>query len=91
MNEDVLIKPPRLPRPTTAAKLAAGLARHPRAATRRAADMTKELAKVAAGRSTSIPAKRDRRFAEPRLRGTTSLLRRVLQSYLARSAARSTG
>ena len=38
MNEDVLINPlPRLPRPATAAKLAAGLARHPRATTGRAA------------------------------------------------------
>ena len=81
MTTDLLIKTPRLPRPTTVAKLTTGLARHPRAATRRAAGMTKELAKVAAGRSDVKPNKRDRRFAEPGFQDNF-LLRRVLQSYL---------
>ena len=81
MTSDLLINPPKLPRPATAAKLAAGLARHPRATTRRAAGATKELAKIAAGRSDVKPAKRDRRFADPGWEGNF-LLRRVLQTYL---------
>ena len=81
MTTDLLINPPKLPRPATAAKLAAGIARHPRATTRRAAGATKELAKIAAGRSDVTPAKRDRRFADPGWEGNF-LLRRVLQTYL---------
>jgi len=73
-------------RPAPAAKLAAGIARHPRAATCRAAHLTTDLAKVAAGRSTLAPARRDRRFADAGY-AENPLLRRVLQTYLAANQA----
>jgi polyhydroxyalkanoate synthase len=86
MTEELLLKPaPRLPRPGTTAKVAAGLARHPRAAAGRATHLTGDLAKIAAGRSDLKPAKRDRRFADAGWNGNW-LLRRVLQSYLAAGA-----
>ncbi len=87
MTEELLLKPaPRLPRPGTTAKVAAGLARHPRAAAGRATHLTGDLAKIAAGRSDLRPAKRDRRFADAGWDGNW-LLRRVLQTYLAAGGA----
>src|SRR3954469_24200965 len=85
MTEDLLLKPaPRLPRPRTTAKVAAGLVRHPRAVAGRATHLTAEAAKIAAGRSTLSPGKRDRRFADPGWEANW-LLRRILQTYLAAS------
>jgi len=57
------------------------LARHPRVATRRAADAAVELAKVAIGTSALAPSSRDRRFADAAWSGNP-LLRRSVQAYL---------
>jgi polyhydroxyalkanoate synthase subunit PhaC len=57
--------PARFVRPTAAASVAAGLARHPNRAARRVGHLGSELARVAGGRSEIRPAKRDRRFADP--------------------------
>jgi polyhydroxyalkanoate synthase len=68
--------------PAAAAKVAAGLARHPNRVARRTGALGRELARVAAGRSETGPAKGDRRFAD---RGWQEnwLLRRLLQAYVA--------
>ncbi len=63
---------------TFAAKLAA----RPATVTRRSLGLTRELGRVAVGRSELAPAKRDRRFADPAWSGNP-LLRRVVQAYLA--------
>jgi poly[(R)-3-hydroxyalkanoate] polymerase subunit PhaC len=78
--------PPRFFAPTAAAKVAAGLARHPRRATTRARDLGAELARVATGRSERAAAKGDRRFADPAWSGNW-FLRRLLQGYLAMGEA----
>jgi len=57
--------PSRLPRPGVAARLGAGLARHPDRAARRADGLGSELVRVATGRSEVLPAKRDRRVSDP--------------------------
>jgi polyhydroxyalkanoate synthase subunit PhaC len=75
----------RFVRPVAAAKVAAGLARRPLTTTRAAGGLGAELARVASGRSTLRPAKRDRRFADPAWERNW-LLRRLLQSYLATGA-----
>ena len=62
--------------------LAARLATRPRTVTRRSWALTRELARVAAGRSQLAPAGKDRRFTEPAWTGNP-VLRRVLQAYLA--------
>src|SRR4051812_24710388 len=72
----------RFVRPGAAVNLAAGLARRPDRAARRAAHLGAELARVAAGRSDARPAKRDRRFADPAWESSW-LFRRTLQAYLA--------
>jgi class II poly(R)-hydroxyalkanoic acid synthase len=74
--------PPRFIAPGAAAKVAAGLARHPRRVANRTAGLSAELLRSAAGRSQLAPAKGDRRFADPAWEGNW-LLRRLLQSYLA--------
>jgi polyhydroxyalkanoate synthase len=76
----------RFVRPVATAKLAAGLARHPQRAIRRAGALGAELTRVAAGRSTVAPGKRDRRFADPAWE-RNPLIHRVLQTYLAAGAA----
>jgi polyhydroxyalkanoate synthase subunit PhaC len=76
----------RFVRPVATAKLAAGLARHPQRAVRRAGALGAELTRVAAGRSTVAPGKRDRRFADPAWE-RNPLIHRVLQTYLAAGAA----
>jgi poly[(R)-3-hydroxyalkanoate] polymerase subunit PhaC len=63
-------------------RAAAGLARRPDRAARRATSLGAELARVAAGRSEVTPPKGDRRWADPAWQGSW-LHRRVLQSYLA--------
>ena len=62
--------------------LAAKLASHPVTLTRRSLGLTRELAKVAAGRSALSPSPKDRRFQDAAWSGNP-LLRRVLQAYLA--------
>ena len=72
----------RFMRPGAAVNIAAGLARRPNRAARRAAGLTAELARVAGGRSEIRPAKRDRRFADPAWQSSW-LFRRLLQTHLA--------
>jgi polyhydroxyalkanoate synthase subunit PhaC len=72
----------RFVRPGAALNLAAGIARRPNRAARRAAHLGAELARVGAGRSQARPAKRDRRFADPAWESSW-LYRRLLQTYLA--------
>ena len=72
----------RFIKPIAAAKVAAGLARHPDRVVRRAGGLGRELATVAAGRSGAAPAKGDRRFTD-RAWQENWLLRRLLQGYLA--------
>ena len=62
--------------------LGAGLARRPRAVTRRGAELARQLADVAVGQSKIAPEKRDRRFADPAWRENPAL-RRTVQAYLA--------
>ena len=72
----------RFVRPGAAVSVAAGLARRPNRATRRAAHLGAELARVAGGRSELRPGKRDRRFADPAWESSW-LFRRLLQTHLA--------
>jgi polyhydroxyalkanoate synthase len=74
--------PPRFLAPGSGVKVGLGLVRHPGRVATRAAGLTAELARTAAGRSETAPAKGDRRFADPAWQGNW-LLRRLLQSYLA--------
>src|ERR1700742_2407993 len=62
--------------------LATGLAKRPHKAARRIGGLGAELARVAAGRSTAKPGKRDRRFADPAWESSW-LYRRILQAHLA--------
>ncbi len=62
--------------------MAAKLAARPLTVTRRSAGLTRELARIVAGRSELAPAKKDRRFVEPAWTGNP-VLRRVVQAYLA--------
>jgi polyhydroxyalkanoate synthase len=75
----------RFVRPVAAAKVAAGLARRPLTTTRAVGGLGAELARVASGRSTLRPAKRDGRFADPAWEGNW-MLRRLLQAYLGAGA-----
>lgn len=75
-------EPSRFIAPGAAAKVGAGLARHPRRVASRAAGLAGELGRVFAGRSEVSPAKGDRRFADRAWEGNW-LLRRMLQGYLA--------
>jgi polyhydroxyalkanoate synthase subunit PhaC len=72
----------RFVRPGAAARVAAGLGRHPRRTARRVGHLGGELARVAGGRSQLRPGKRDRRFADPAWESSW-LFRRLLQTYLA--------
>jgi polyhydroxyalkanoate synthase subunit PhaC len=65
-------------------KLAAALARRPRAVVRRAASLAADLGRVAVGVSETAPARGDRRFQDPAWKNW--LFRRVLQSYLTLAA-----
>ncbi len=82
LSEAVAGGPPRFLAPGAGVKVGAALARHPRRLAARAAGLTAELARTAAGRSELAPPKGDRRFADPAWESNW-LLRRVLQSYLA--------
>jgi polyhydroxyalkanoate synthase len=68
--------------PGAAAKLSAGLARHPDLLARRVGGLGGELARVFAGSSELEPAKGDRRFAD-RAWQESWLFRRLMQAYLA--------
>ena len=68
-------------RPLATARVAAGLARHPRRTARRVGGLGADLARVAAGRSDLGPAKGDRRFGDPAWEGNWAF-RRVMQTYL---------
>jgi polyhydroxyalkanoate synthase len=61
---------------------AAKLAARPVTVTRRSLGLTRELARVLAGRSQITPNKKDRRFQDPAWSGNP-LLRRLVQAYLA--------
>jgi polyhydroxyalkanoate synthase subunit PhaC len=78
--------PSPLLRPTTAAGVAIGLARHPRRTASRVAGLGSELSEVARGQSDVRPSKRDRRFTDPAWQSNW-LLRRLLQTHLATSDA----
>jgi polyhydroxyalkanoate synthase subunit PhaC len=75
----------RFIKPIAAAKVAAGLARHPDRVARRAGGLGREVAAAVTGRSEAAPAKGDRRFSD-RAWQENWLLRRLLQSYLATAA-----
>jgi polyhydroxyalkanoate synthase len=64
------------------AKLAAGLARHPRTTARRLGSLGTEASRIAVGASTLEPSKRDRRFSDTAWSDNPAL-RRILQAYLA--------
>jgi polyhydroxyalkanoate synthase len=68
--------------PGPAVGVAAGLARRPVRTARRVAGLGAELTRVAAGRSSLRPGRRDRRFADPAWEKSW-LFRRLLQSHLA--------
>ncbi|HUA71947.1 MAG TPA: hypothetical protein VMA96_12710, partial [Solirubrobacteraceae bacterium] len=74
--------PPRFIAPGSAAKVGAGLARHPGRVIGRAAGLSAELARTAAGRSELAPAKGDRRFTDPAWERSW-VFRRLMQGYLA--------
>ena len=82
MLADAVAGTPRFFAPGPAVKVAAGLARRPRSVGRRAAGLTTQLARAAAGRSQLAPAGSDRRFADPAWHQNW-LLRELLQAYLA--------
>jgi polyhydroxyalkanoate synthase subunit PhaC len=82
MLSDAVVGTPRFIAPGPAVKVAAGLARRPRDVVRRAAGLTTELARAAAGRSQLAPAGGDRRFADLAWQENW-LLRELLQAYLA--------
>ena len=71
----------RFVRPLATARVAAGLARHPRRSARRVGGLGADLVRVAAGRSDRRPAKGDRRFADPAWESSWAF-RRVMQTYL---------
>jgi polyhydroxyalkanoate synthase subunit PhaC len=75
----------RFVKPTAAVKVAAKLARRPDRVASRLGSLGREFARAAAGRSERMPAKGDRRFADPAW-SENWLLRRLLQAYLATAA-----
>ncbi len=82
LSEAAVGGPPRFIAPGSTVKVSAGLARRPWRVIGRAAGLSAELARTAAGRSELAPAKGDRRFGDRAWEGNW-LLRRVLQGYLA--------
>jgi polyhydroxyalkanoate synthase subunit PhaC len=63
-------------------RFALNLAKQPRTLASRAGTLGRELLSIAEGRSELVPAKGDKRFADPAWRGNP-LLRRTMQAYLA--------
>src|SRR4051812_8845206 len=72
----------RLVQPVTAARLAGGLARHPRRVARRVGGLGAELTRIVAGGSEVAPLKGDRRFGD-RAWQDSWLFHRLMQAYLA--------
>lgn len=70
----------------SAASFVGALARRPERVAARVTDLGAELAKITVGASEVAPSPRDRRFADPAWM-ENPLLRRLVQSYLATSAA----
>jgi polyhydroxyalkanoate synthase len=66
----------------TALRFGSSLARRPGTVAGRAAELAKEVARIAAGRSELAPSKKDKRFADPAWSGN-GLLRRAMQLHLA--------
>jgi polyhydroxyalkanoate synthase len=66
------------------AHMATNLAKQPTAVAGRGASLVLELSDIARGNSERVPAKNDRRFADPAWR-ENPLLRRIMQAYLAAS------
>jgi len=66
----------------SSAKLAFGVARHPRAAGRRVRTLAADLGRIVAGTSSIAPSKRDRRFVDQAWT-QNPVLRRLVQAYLA--------
>ena len=69
-------------------RLGAELARRPEFTVRQAASLAAELGRIAAGRSTVVADRRDRRFADPAWT-RNPFLRRCVQAYLATAASAS--
>ncbi len=63
-------------------RFAAGLARRPGAVAGRIGTLTRELGAVAAGNSQRVPARADKRFADPAWE-QNPVLHRIMQAYLA--------
>ena len=82
LTDAVVADTPRFFAPGAAAKVTAGLVRHPRRVARRVTGLTSELTRAAIGRSQLAPASGDRRFGDPAWEGNW-LLRELLQAYLA--------
>ena len=72
----------RLLQPWTAARLASGLARHPREVAARIGGLGSELVRVATGSSTMAPPKGDRRFGD-RAWHESWMFHRIMQLHLA--------
>ena len=68
----------------TWARFAGNLAQHPGAVADRVGTLTRELGGIAAGKSHRVPARADKRFADPAWT-QNPLLHRVMQAYLAGS------
>ena len=68
----------------TWARFAGNLAQHPGAVADRVGTLTRELGNIAAGKSHRVPARADKRFADPAWQ-ENPLLHRVMQAYLAGS------
>ena len=66
----------------TWARFGANLAQHPGAVADRARTLTRELGKIAAGKSQRGPARADKRFSDPAWQ-ENPLLHRIMQAYLA--------
>jgi polyhydroxyalkanoate synthase len=72
----------RLLQPWTAARLASGLARHPREVAARIGGLGSELVRIATGSSTMAPPKGDRRFGD-RAWHESWMFHRIMQLHLA--------
>jgi polyhydroxyalkanoate synthase len=72
----------RIVQPWTAARLAAGLALHPKRVAARASGLGAELARIAVGGSEAAPPKGDRRFGDRAWRESW-MFRRIMQLHLA--------
>jgi polyhydroxyalkanoate synthase len=70
----------------TWARLGVSLAKQPGAVVGRAGTLARELGSVVTGRSRRVPARADKRFTDPAWQDNP-LLRRIMQGYLAASAA----